>query len=186
MFTNQIQLMMHNKLHETNEITNATVDDLQFIYWLFEQAIAFQREHGYIGWQNFDRDFIRADIEKGLLFKIVNQGNIGCIFSICFSDPLIWREKERGDAIYLHRIVVSPLQRGKNTFRQVLDWAILLAAERKLKYIRMDTWSDNAKIISYYKNFGFGFVENYTTPDTAVLPLQHRNLKVALLEYRVT
>jgi hypothetical protein len=46
----------------------------------------------------------------------------------------------------------------------------------------MDTWADNYKIIEYYKSFGFVFIENYKTPDTPELPIQNRNLNVALLE----
>jgi hypothetical protein len=46
----------------------------------------------------------------------------------------------------------------------------------------MDTWAENEKIIGYYRSYGFLFVESYTTPDTQDLPLQHRNLHVALLE----
>jgi predicted lactoylglutathione lyase len=46
----------------------------------------------------------------------------------------------------------------------------------------MDTWADNKKIIDYYKSFGFEFIENYKTTNATELPIQNRNLNVALLE----
>lgn len=163
-------------------ITSATVADSAAIYQLFEEAIRFQKAHHYIGWNQYDKAFIQSDIQRGLLFKIIKEETIVCIFSICYSDELIWREKEKGDAVYLHRTVVNQEFKGAKLFQKVLDWTIQLATEKKLRFIRMDTWADNFKIIDYYKNYGFKSIETYTTPDTKDLPEQHRNLKVTLLE----
>ena len=49
----------------------------------------------------------------------------------------------------------------------------------------MDTWADNEKIIEYYKTFGFKFLENYKTSNEPELPIQNRNLEVALLELKL-
>ena len=92
---------------KTYKVEHATPDDLPLICTLFEKAITFQKSHNYIGWNNYDASFIKADIDNMLLFKIVLGQDIICIFSICFSDPLIWREKEKEDAIYLHRIILN-------------------------------------------------------------------------------
>ncbi|MFT3911636.1 MAG: GNAT family N-acetyltransferase [Ferruginibacter sp.] len=164
------------------KITNADHKDLPVIYSLFEEAIIFIQKKNYTGWKNYDKQFIQSDIENRLLFKIIYDTDIAGIFCICLSDDLIWREKENGDAIYLHRIVTNRKFAGEKLFKEVLDWATQFAKRNKLKHIRMDTWAENEKIISYYKSYGFSFIENYTTPDTDNLPKQHRNLCVALLE----
>jgi|GEM_PF-559682 len=163
-------------------ITIATEDELQQIFLLFEEAIEFQKKNNYIGWKSYDKEFVKSDIQNQLLYKIIKDDKIACIFSICFKDDLIWREKEHGDAVYLHRIILNQNFKGEKLFKKVLEWAKVFAAERKLNYIRMDTWAENEKIISYYKSYGFSFIENYTTPGTDNLPEQHRNLNVALLE----
>jgi hypothetical protein len=49
----------------------------------------------------------------------------------------------------------------------------------------MDTWAANEKLISYYLSYGFRFVEYYQTGDLQTLPVQHRNLDIALLEYQI-
>jgi len=166
-------------------IENASVEDLSLIYELFEQAIAFQKANHYIGWQDYDKGFIQSDVENKLLYKIRKGKDIIGIFCICLSDVLIWREKEQGDAIYLHRIVLNQQFKGTKIFQQVFDWTVNYAKAKGLAYIRMDTWATNSKIIAYYKSYGFRFVEEYITPGTDALPVQHRNLKVALLEYTV-
>ncbi len=163
-------------------IENTTVEDLNVMYKLFEEAIGYLKAHGYIGWTSYDKAFIKADVERGLSYKISRDNAIACIFSICYADPLIWREMERGDALYLHRIVLNRGFSGEKLFTKVLEWALEHAGNWGIKYVRMDTWAANDKIIDYYKSYGFRFVENYTTADTTDLPAQHRNLNVALLE----
>ncbi len=166
-------------------ITHASVNDLPAIYKLFEEAIKFQQANNYVGWSSYDKAFIQVDIKNKFLLKITNKGSIAGIFSICFTDELIWREKENGNAIYLHRIVLNQQYKGEKIFGKVLDWAIKFARDNRLTYIRMDTWAANEKIIAYYKSYGFVFIENYTTPGTENLPVQHRNLHVALLQLNV-
>ena len=85
----------------------------------------------------------------------------------------------------MHRIVVNPAFKGQKQFEKVLKWAKQFAEANKLKFVRMDTWADNSKIIDYYKSFGFRFIENYQTADVPELPVQNRNLNMALLEMKL-
>jgi GNAT superfamily N-acetyltransferase len=166
-------------------IAHATAEELDTICELFEQAIEFQKRNNYIGWPSIDRSFVLRDIEKGLLLKVCKEDRIFGFFCICYNDELIWREMEKADAIYLHRIVLNQKFRGEKIFKHVLDWAVEIAKEKQLKFIRMDTWAENEKLIKYYKDHGFTFVENYRTADTSQLPVQHRNLHVSLLQYNL-
>ena len=164
------------------KVIPATLNDTPLIFSLFERAIQYQKSNQYIGWNSFDKDFIMSDIKQGLLYKILDGDHVLCIFCVCYTDKLIWRDREKGDAIYLHRIVLNRDFQGVKIFRTVLDWALEGIRKQKLRFVRMDTWAGNTKLINYYKSYGFKFIENYTTGDTADLPVQHRNLNVALLE----
>ncbi len=168
------------------KIVHTTTNDLEFIYWLFDEAIAYQKRKNYSVCKKYDKNILEKDIEKGLQYKIVSGDDIVCIFSLCCAEPVLWREKEMGDAIYINRIVVNPNYKGQKQFEKILNWVIDHAAKSNLKYIRMDTWADNLNIISYYKSFGFTFLENYTTPDTPDLPIQKRNISLALLEFALS
>lgn len=176
----------HSEKSPANRIIiPATQDDLDLVLKLFEQAIQYQKENNYIGWQSMDRKFIEGDIDRGLLYKVVSNDRTLGVFCVCFSDQLIWRNKEKGDAIYLHRIVLNREYPDSKMFATVLEWAIKRARNQNLRYVRMDTWAANTKLIGYYQKYGFQFIENYTTEDTADLPIQHRNLNVALLEFEL-
>lgn len=170
---------------ESYSVINTTKEDVNFIHFLFEEAIDYIKKNNLVGWTTYDKSFIRQDIENKLQFKIIKDNNILCIFTICFTDVLIWREKELNDAIYLHRIVVNPEFKGQKQFEKVLKWCKEFAQKKNLKYIRMDTWAENPNIIKYYMSFGFKYIADYTTPNTTKLPEQHRNLKVALLEMKL-
>ena len=164
------------------KILNTTKDDLDTILWLFEQAINLQGKNGYKVWEGIDTIALVKDIDEKLQYKIVKGNNILCIFSIQYNDPFIWRDRDQNDAIYLHRIVVNSDFKGQKQFQKVLNWAKQFARQKSLRFVIMDTWADNEKIIDYYKSFGFEFIENYRTTDAPELPFQNRNLNVALLE----
>jgi 2-dehydropantoate 2-reductase len=166
-----------------SHITNATQNDFDEIIELFEKAIQYQKANNYIGWNSYDKEYIRKEITNKLLFKIVENEQIACIFSVCYTDAFIWRDRDKEDAIYLHRAIINQQFAGKKTFQTVLDWAIQQAKKENLRYIRIDTWADNHKLINYYKNLGFAHIETYTTPNTEQLPIQHRALTVALLQF---
>ena len=168
------------------KIVNTTKDDRDIIFYLFERAIELQGKNGYKVWDNINKAGLEKDIEKRLQYKILRGDDILCIFSIQHNDPFIWRDKDHDDAIYLHRIVVNPKFKGQKQFEKVLNWAKQFARQNALKFVRMDTWADNKKIIDYYKSFGFEFIENYKTSNASELPTQNRNLDVALLEMRLT
>lgn len=164
------------------KILNTTKSDLPEVLRLFGQAMNLQGKNGYKVWSSIDEVALERDIESGLQYKIVQGKDILCIFSIQFSDPIIWRDRDQNDAIYLHRIVVNPNYKGQRQFEKVLNWTIQQASTLNLNFVRMDTWADNHKLIEYYKSFGFKLIEYYKTPDSAELPIQNRNLEVALLE----
>lgn len=176
---------METTVSEAYDIVNTSSDDLEFVYWLFDEAIAYQQRNDYPVWNGYSKEVLQREMQEQLQFKIVRGKTILCVFSICYADPIIWREMEKGNAIYLHRIVVNPEFKGQRQFEKLLHWAIAVARERMLKYVRMDTWANNPNIIAYYKSYGFTFIENFTMPDSNALPINYRKLALALLELEV-
>lgn len=164
------------------KITNTSLEDWDIIMGLFRKAIELQGKNSYKVWAEIDEVELKKDIENRRQYKILKDNNVLCVFSVQFNDPFIWGKKDQNNAIYLHRIVVNPNFKGQKQFKTVLNWAKQYALQNHLQYVRMDTWADNAKIISYYQTFGFKFIGNHQTGNEPELPLQNRNLKVALLE----
>jgi ribosomal protein S18 acetylase RimI-like enzyme len=170
---------------EQYEIRNTEMSDLPLIFGLFDQSIAYQEKHGYPTWRNYDKNAIIRDIENKNQYKALIDSVPAIVFSVCYTDKIIWRDFEKGDAMYLHRIVVNPAFKGQKLLGSILDWAKTHGRQKGITNIRMDTWAANPNIIDYYKGFGFRFVENYTTPDTSELPIHNRNLALTLLEYNI-
>lgn len=167
------------------EVLATEISDLDLIFTLFDHSIAYQEKKGYPVWKNYDKNAIIKDIQDKNQYKILIDSTAVIVFSVCYSDKLIWRDRDKQDAIYLHRIVVNPDHKGQQLFGKILAWAIAHASQKNLSYIRMDTWAANPTLIHYYEKFGFNFVENFTTPDTIALPVHNRNLALALLEYKI-
>ena len=171
-------------LHEY-KIENTAEDDMEFIFRLFEEAIAYQKRKKYNVWKNYDTNLLRNEMQNKTQYKIVTGNKTALVFSVVYDDRLLWGEREKGDSIYLHRIVVNPAFKGHRLFGLLLEWSIRHAESRNLKFVRMDTWGDNLNIIKYYESFGFIFMGNQRTPNSPELPIQHRGLYVALLEFPI-
>jgi ribosomal protein S18 acetylase RimI-like enzyme len=167
-------------------VANTEMKDLELIFQLFDHSINYQEQHGYPVWKNYDRNAIINDIENKNQYKVIVEATAAIVFSVGYVDKTIWREYEKGDALYLHRIVVNPACKGQRLFGAIVDWAIEHGKQKGIKNIRMDTWAANPTIISYYKSFGFGFVENCTSSDSAALPVHNRNLALTLLERKIS
>ncbi|CAL2105563.1 GNAT family N-acetyltransferase [Tenacibaculum sp. 190524A02b] len=166
-------------------VQNSTIIDLDFIVWLYDEAIKYQKRNGFVGWESIDKNHLKREIENNLNYKIIQDENIVCVFGVVFSDKLIWRDKDKGASIYIHRITVNPNFKGQKQFKKVLEWAKDYCTKNGLDSIRMDTWTENPAIIEFYKKYGFKVIEEFKTADTKELPEQHRDLNVTLLEYRI-
>ncbi|GAA5225024.1 hypothetical protein [Membranihabitans marinus] len=112
------------------KIVNTTANDFEHVVSLFQKAIQLQGKKGYQVWKEIDKVGLEKDIENNLQLKIVESNNILCVFSIQFSAPLIWHKREKGDAIYLHRIVVNPKFKRQKQFEKVLIWTKKFALEK--------------------------------------------------------
>ena len=168
------------------KVNHTGKDDLPLIFELFDQSIHYQEKKGYPVWRNYDQNAILNDIENKNQYKLIVDSSTAMVFTVGYSDKIIWRDLDQGNAIYLHRIVVNPAFKGQKLFGEILEWAKNHCQQKGLNIIRMDTWAANPTIIAYYKTFGFRVVENYTTPESIELPVHNRNLTLTLLEYKLT
>lgn len=140
-------------------ILNSTIADLDVIFDLFDNAIAYQQKNGYELWPLFSRPMIETEINEKRHWKIVDNNTITCVFSVMYNDPLIWgEERDKEPAVYLHRIAVNPLFKGRGMMNQVKNWAMAHARQNGKKYVRMDTWGHNENIRQYYISCGFQYL----------------------------
>jgi ribosomal protein S18 acetylase RimI-like enzyme len=140
------------------QIQNSNIHDIDAIYDLYSEAINYQRLKGYNLWPEFDRGMIEKEILENRNWKIMDGEHMACVFSVLYSDPIIWQEKNNDPAVYLHRITTHPDYKGREMIKLVKDWAITHARSLGKKYVRMDTWGDNTNMRDYYIKHGFKYL----------------------------
>lgn len=167
------------------QIINSTFADIDQIFNLYDAAIAYQKTVFNKHWQGFERDMVEKELTEQLQWKIVIDGKTACIFAVHFNDPLIWKEKDTDPAIYLHRIVTNPEFRGASFVKDIIEWGKEFGRSNEKKYIRMDTWGDNPKLIEYYVKCGFTYLGNINPTASPVLPKHYENITLALFEIEI-
>jgi len=167
-------------------IINTIEEDLEFIYTLFEDAIVYQVKNGYPDWKDYSKDSLKEDIRLKRQYKIMINNDIACVFTICLVDKIVWQEREKQDAIYLHRIVVNKNYKGQRLVGHILKFASEFSLKIGRQKIRIDTWANNTTIIKYYESFGFEIIDHSFNPDVPELPIQMRGNKVVLMEYQAS
>lgn len=163
------------------EVLNSQPTDIDIIFDFYDMAIAHQKKVFNKHWQGFSRELVQTEIAENRQYKILVNGEIACVFAVTFNDQLIWGERDQ-DAIYIHRIVTHPNFRGYSFVKEIIKWAKKYSAENKIKYIRMDTWADNEKLLDYYTSCGFEYVGMVTLQKTDGLPKHYEGISLSLFE----
>lgn len=164
------------------EILLSEPKDIDTIFHLYDEAIAFQQQVSNKQWRGFERGLIESEIANGLQYKIVIDSEVACIFAIAFNDAIFWGKKDLQPSIYLHRIVTNPTFRGQAFIKTIIEWSKEYCFANNKQFIRMDTWGDNNRLIEYYVKCGFRHVETINLENTQGLPAHYTAMELALFE----
>jgi ribosomal protein S18 acetylase RimI-like enzyme len=162
-------------------IVNSTITDIDTIFELYDEAIAFQKKVFHLQWEGFERSLVEKEIAENRQWKILINEQVACIFVLTYSDAQFWKEKDQQPAIYIHRIVTHPKFRGAAFVRTIIAWAKEYCLLNKKQFIRMDTWGSNQKLIDYYTQCGFTYLGNVPLDNTEGLPSHYKGT-LALFE----
>lgn len=163
------------------EVKNSQTKDIDVIFDFYDMAIAHQKKVFNKHWQGFSWEMVQTEIEESRQYKILVDGKVACVFAVTFTDPLIWGDRDH-DSIYIHRIVTHPDFRGYSFVKEIIKWAKKYTAEKEIKYIRMDTWSDNEKLLEYYTSCGFEYVGVVHLQKSEGLPKHYEGISLSLFE----
>jgi hypothetical protein len=137
------------------QITVCTKEDKEAILALYEDAFAYQKILADEVYQEFDPAFIEPEIKEGRQWKIVVEDEVACVFAISFDEIIIWKDKSKDQAIYLHRIATSPLFRGNSFLKYIVAWSAIYARQKGKKFLRMHAANSNPKLHGYFMSCGF-------------------------------
>jgi GNAT superfamily N-acetyltransferase len=152
----------------------------------YAAALAYQSSHRLQVWPAYPEKAINDEIKNGIHFSVfLPDGTLAGFFSLFLNDAEIWPDKEKGDAVYIHRMCVNPACKGNRLAARVLTWAQEHAAGCGRKYVRMDTWGDNPRLISYYVACGFRPAGNRQMGQVRNISPHYQNAWLALFENEV-
>lgn len=139
----------------------ATSSDLTEIKGLTEACAVALQEKKIFQWnENYpSREKLSRDIEKQELFVLEMAGELmGIIVLTKDMDdvyvPVEWLTP-KGKSLYVHRLATRPANWGKGYGRQLMDFAEDLAKENDFVSVRLDTFSQNSRNLSFYENRGY-------------------------------
>jgi len=168
------------------EIINSSIEDIDKIFFLYDDAIEYQKKVFYKHWGDFERSLIEREIKENRLWKMIIANEMACVFSLSFNDSLFWKEKDKQPSVYIHRIAINSKFRGSGFILSIMEWARQYCKTNGKEFIRMDTWGDNPKLINYYVKCGFNHVDTVILDKIEGLPIHYiKNETLALLELKV-
>lgn len=144
--------------------------DLPRVLELFEESAQLQRQRSHFWWGPFEEETLAAEICRGELYKVEVGNEIGCVFKAVLNDPVIWGEKDKDPALYLHRIASGLHFRGRGFMDAILKWSREYCRRHNRTYIRLDTWGLNQKLTDYYQKIGFRLAGAKVITKTDALP----------------
>ncbi|WP_231426725.1 MULTISPECIES: N-acetyltransferase [Pedobacter] len=165
-------------------VINSQPTDIDLIFDFYDMAIAHQKKVFNKHWQGFSRELVQTEIAENRQYKILVDGEVACVFAVTFNDQLIWGDRDY-ESIYIHRIVTHPNFRGFSFVKEIIKWAKEYAVANGIKYIRMDTWADNEKLLAYYTSCGFDFVGVVTLEKSEGLPKHYEGISLSLFEIAI-
>lgn len=167
------------------EIKNSTLENIDEIFALYRIASEYMKSKNQAAYPKFSTSLIETEIEENRQWKLVIERQMACIWATTFDDPIIWEEKNKDLAVYIHRIVTNPNFRGKNLVKHILEWSKNFAKNHQKKYVRLDTVGNNQSLINHYTKVGFNFLGLHKLKTIEGLPAHYQLGEVCLFELSI-
>ncbi|HEU5419260.1 MAG TPA: GNAT family N-acetyltransferase [Streptosporangiaceae bacterium] len=156
------------------QVRLATPADLPLILRMIDEAAEWLRTQDTDQWATPwpSREERDARIVRGLLSARTwiaedYQVPVGTVTCSPEGDAELWTPAElREPAAYMSRLIVSRKFAGTGAGSQLTDWAGARArAEYGAQSLRIDVWTTNERLHSYYARHGFRFLRVCPDPD---------------------
>ncbi|WP_019910751.1 GNAT family N-acetyltransferase [Paenibacillus sp. HW567] len=127
---------------------------------LLSEAAGWMESKGIRQWTpgQFNDQDIAAYFTDREVYLALDGETVAGMFTLQFSDPQYWGERNDETCAYLHRLAVAQAYRGGGLGRQLIDFALHQAQELGSRALRLDTVAHNVKLNRYYQSLGFGYM----------------------------
>jgi GNAT superfamily N-acetyltransferase len=135
------------------EITPAVPADLDDVLDILSESARWLTSRGIYQWiDGFPRELIAGDIARGEVYVARRERRAVGTFTLQWSDEMFWPDAA-DEAGYIHRIAVRREARGLGV--ELLKFAERATTATGRKLLRLDCFSGNNALCSYYERSGF-------------------------------
>jgi GNAT superfamily N-acetyltransferase len=186
---------MGEAMSENLRVRRVTVDDMDTVIGLIEEVAAWLRGKNTDQWaMPWPTRTARDDrVRRGLRIRHtwIAEAAGQAIATITYrphGNRKLWTPQEdRAPAVYVSRLIVTRSAAGLGVGAAILDWAGAQAMrDWNAQWIRIDVWTTNVALHSYYEKRGFRFcriapVDNEAYPSAALFqkPISEVDLAAA-------
>ncbi|MFD4974193.1 GNAT family N-acetyltransferase [Streptomyces sp. NPDC058424] len=126
-----------------------------------EEAAAWLSRLGSDQWRRpYPADKLLATIEAGVVFMVRDGDTTAATITLTpEAEEGLWTEEElREPCLFINKLTVARTHAGLNVGGRLLDWAGDRAYRAGAKWLRLDAWTTNTGLQSYYLRQGFEHV----------------------------
>jgi predicted amidohydrolase/GNAT superfamily N-acetyltransferase len=172
---NQGLLIYDTKTERTEKeqlkIEKGKLSDLDQLFQIYVKGKIDLEKNGIFQWTNNypTRSIIESDLKKDVLFVLRNDKEIiGAINISEEQEPeyetINW-EFDNSKVMVIHRLVIDPKYQGKGYAKKLMDFAEKFANENNYSSIRLDAYSQNKRVIDFYKKRKYYVRGNVNFPE---------------------
>lgn len=158
------------KIDQT-KIEKGQLFDLEKLFQIYLNGKTNLENNGIYQWtENYPTiSIIENDLTKGILYTIKSNEKI--IGAINISEEqekeyeLVKWEFDNSKVLVIHRLVIDPKYQRKGYAQRLMDFAEKFATENNYSSIRLDAYSQNERVIDFYKKRNYFIRGDVNFPD---------------------
>ena len=171
-------LLIYDSITEQTEKEQLTIEkgklsEINQLFQIYLNGKSDLENKGIYQWTiNYPtRSIIESDLKKDVLFVLKNDKEIiGAINISQEQEPeyetIKW-QFDNSKVLVIHRLVIDPKYQGRGYARKLMEFAEKFAKENNYSSIRLDAYSQNKRVIDFYKKRKYFIRGNVNFPERA-------------------
>ncbi|MFI0742499.1 GNAT family N-acetyltransferase [Streptomyces sp. NPDC021100] len=152
-------------------ITRASLADLPRLRQFRLEAAAWLSARGSDQWSTpYPDELLAESVMAGDVYLLKDSATSEATATVTLdstADPALWTDEEaREPALYVHKLTLAAPGAGGGLGARLLDWCGDQAARRGAVLLRLDAWTTNASLHTYYRRLGFEHIRTVHGPGT--------------------
>lgn len=147
---------------------------------VMKEVAAWGRDQGYRVWPDAwltPEELITADAQPENICIGTIDDEITCAFILQWSDSVYWPNAPKYEAAYLHKFCVRRKYAGMGMTKLVVNAIQAECRKRGIRYIRLDTGSDEKVVGKIYLDAGFKIVDMIDYPNGRSMALYEMEVR---------